>query len=500
MLDVVIGGRPRPRHRGARPGDRRRSSRMRPTPWCWRPAATATCSTSPPTPAAATSPPLAGAPARGALRQSLLHADPPDVHPGERRLPVEAHADVGVAAQRRPRLGAGSAGRPARAGQIPEAERDYYLERKYPSFGNLAPRDIATRAAKEVCDEGRGVGPGRRGVYLDFADAIQRLGEAKIAERYGNLFDMYQRITDENPYQVPMRIYPAVHYTMGGLWVDYNLMSTHPRAARARRGELLRPRRQPARRERPDAGPGRRLLRHPAHASATTSPSAKLAPVGTDHPEFRRVEARGDGRGSSALLGSRRDSAPCDSFHRELGKIMWDKCGMARDRSRAEGGARSAFPRCARSSGATCRCPARGAALNQSLEQAGRVADFLELGELMCRDALEREESCGGHFRAEYQTEDGEAQRDDAQFCYVAAWEWAGEGSRRSGSQGAAARSRTSRLSRAVATNEPATMPCRSRSACGGSAGPAAARRAGRQYDVPGRQPGHVVPRDARRA
>ena len=307
---------------------------------------------------------------------------------------------------------------------IPEAERDYYLERKYPSFGNLAPRDIASRAAKEVCDEGRGVGPGGRGVYLDFAASIQRLGESKIAERYGNLFDMYQRITDENPYKVPMRIYPAVHYTMGGLWVDYNLMSTVPGLHVLGEANFS------------DHGANRlgasALMQGLADGYFVIPltigdylASAKLAPVGTDHPEFKRVEAEVNGR-ISTLLGSKgRRSA--DSFHRELGKIMWEKCGMARSAAGLKE-ALARIPELRAEFWSDVQVPGTGAALNQSLEQAGRVADFLELGELMCRDALEREESCGGHFRVEHQTEDGEAQRDDSRFCYAAAWEWAGEG------------------------------------------------------------------------
>ena len=315
------------------------------------------------------------------------------------------------------------AGDPRAPGDIPEAERDYYLERKYPSFGNLAPRDIASRAAKEVCDEGRGVGPGGRGVYLDFAAAIRRLGEAKIAERYGNLFDMYQRITDENPYKVPMRIYPAVHYTMGGLWVDYNLMSTVPGLHVLGEANFS------------DHGANRlgasALMQGLADGYFVIPltmgdylATAKLAPVGTDHPEFRRVEEEVSGR-IARLLGAK-GRRTADSFHRELGRIMWEKCGMAR----SEAGLKEALariPELREEFWSDVHVPGSGTALNQSLEQAGRVADFLELGELMCRDALEREESCGGHFRVEYQTEDGEARRDDSRFCYVAAWEWAGE-------------------------------------------------------------------------
>jgi succinate dehydrogenase / fumarate reductase flavoprotein subunit len=309
-------------------------------------------------------------------------------------------------------------------GDVPEAERDYYLERKYPSFGNLSPRDIASRAAKEVCDEGRGVGPGGRGVYLDFRDAIQRLGESAIAERYGNLFEMYQRITDENPYRLPMRIYPAPHYTMGGLWVDYNLMSTIPGLHVLGEANFS------------DHGANRlgasALMQGLADGYFVIPitignylASAKLAPVGVDHAEFRRVEEEVRAR-TTRLLGNR-GTRSVDSFHKELGHLMWEKCGMAR----TPGGLSEALaeiPRIRERFWAEVRVPGTGEGLNQSLERAGRVGDFLELAELMCRDALHREESCGGHFRADHQTGDGEAKRDDDRFCYVAAWEWAGEG------------------------------------------------------------------------
>ena len=307
--------------------------------------------------------------------------------------------------------------------EIPEAERDYYLERKYPSFGNLAPRDIASRAAKEVCDEGRGVGPGGLGVYLDFAAAIQRLGAKTIAERYGNLFDMYERITDENPYKVPMRIYPAVHYTMGGLWVDYNLMSTIPGLHVLGEANFS------------DHGANR------LGASALMQGLAdgyfiipvtigdylagtKLGKVTTDAPEFRQAEADVQQRLAALMAG--KGQRTVDSYHRELGRIMWDKCGMARGRPGLEEAIgeiqalREEYWQCV-------NVPGSAAELNQALEKAARVADFFELGELMCRDALHREESCGGHFRVEHQTEDGEAKRDDSRFCYVAAWEWQGE-------------------------------------------------------------------------
>jgi succinate dehydrogenase / fumarate reductase flavoprotein subunit len=309
-------------------------------------------------------------------------------------------------------------------GEVPESERDYYLERKYPSFGNLAPRDIASRAAKEVCDEGRGVGPGGLGVYLDFADAIRRLGEDKIRERYANLFEMYQRITDENPYKLPMRIYPAVHYTMGGLWVDYNLQSTVPGlfvigeanfsdhgANRLGASALMQ-----------GLADGYFIL---PNTIGDYLAGAKADSVDASHPDVAGAEAAVNDRVRKllAIKGKR----TVDSFHRELGKLLWDKCGMAR---RAEGlreaiqripGLREEFWR-------NVNVPGSDAELNQALEKAGRVADFLELGELVCRDALHREESCGGHFREEYQTEDGEARRDDERFAYVAAWEWRGEG------------------------------------------------------------------------
>jgi succinate dehydrogenase / fumarate reductase flavoprotein subunit len=307
---------------------------------------------------------------------------------------------------------------------IPEGERDYYLERKYPSFGNLSPRDIASRAAKEVCDEGRGVGPGGQGVYLDFADAIRRLGRDKISERYGNLFEMYERITGEDPYQVPMRIYPAVHYTMGGLWVDYNLQSTIPGLHVIGEANFS------------DHGANRlgasALMQGLADGyfivPATLGHylgSTRLAPVGTDHAEFKAAEqgVRERTRRLLAVNGTR----SVDSFHRELGRLMWDKCGMARDKAGLEA-ALKRIPELRAEFWKDVRVLGSGESFNQSLEKAGRVADFLEFAELMCLDALHREESCGGHFRTEHQTEDGEAKRDDDRFAYVAAWEYAGEG------------------------------------------------------------------------
>jgi succinate dehydrogenase / fumarate reductase flavoprotein subunit len=306
---------------------------------------------------------------------------------------------------------------------IPEPDRDYYLERKYPSFGNLSPRDIASRAAKEVCDEGRGVGPGGRGVYLDFGDAIKRLGKEKIAERYGNLFEMYERITDENPYELPMRIYPAVHYTMGGLWVDYNLMSTIPGLHVAGEANFS------------DHGANRlgasALMQGLADGyfimPLTVGDylgSNKLEAVKEDMPEVRAtVDAV---RQRTETLLSINGSRTVDSIHRELGKIMWEYCGMARS---AEGlkTALDLIPKLREEFWKDVRVPGTGAELNQSLEKAGRVADFLELGELMCLDALHREESCGGHFRVEHQTADGEALRHDDQFAYAAAWEFTGD-------------------------------------------------------------------------
>jgi succinate dehydrogenase flavoprotein subunit len=307
-----------------------------------------------------------------------------------------------------------------RPDQIPEQERDYYLERKYPSFGNLAPRDIASRAAKEACDQGLGVGETGLGVYLDFADAIRRLGAQTIRDRYGNLFEMYQRITDENPFEAPMRIYPAVHYTMGGLWVDYNLMSTIPGlhvigeanfsdhgANRLGASALMQ-----------GLADGYFVL--PATIGDYLA-SAKPARIDADHSEVRQVEK--DVAENTRRLLAVNGKRTVDSFHRELGKIMWDYCGMARNAI----GLRKALkliPELRAEFWRSVNVPGSDAELNQALEKAGRVADFLELGELMCLDALHREESCGGHFREEYQTADGEALRNDELFAYVAAWEY----------------------------------------------------------------------------
>ena len=306
---------------------------------------------------------------------------------------------------------------------ISENERDYFLERKYPSFGNLAPRDIASRAAKEVCDEGRGVGETGLGVYLDFGDSIQRLGENVVAERYGNLFEMYQRITDENPYKQPMRIYPAVHYTMGGLWVDYNLMSTIPGLHVLGEANFS------------DHGANRlgasALMQGLADGYFVIPltigdylAQATLAPVTADHPEVKAAEEASMKR-MRQLVGIK-GKRSADSFHRDLGKIMWDRCGMARDKA----GLKSAIQDIGtlkEEFWSNVSVPGSHTDLNQALEKANRVADFMELGELMCRDALEREESCGGHFRTEYQTAENEALRNDVDFAHVAAWQYNGE-------------------------------------------------------------------------
>jgi succinate dehydrogenase / fumarate reductase flavoprotein subunit len=305
--------------------------------------------------------------------------------------------------------------------QIPESDRDYFLERKYPSFGNLAPRDIASRAAKEVCDEDRGVGPGGLGVYLDFADAIKRLGEHGIAERYGNLFDMYEKITGENAYRVPMRIYPAVHYTMGGTWVDYNLMSTLPGlfvigeanfsdhgANRLGASALMQ-----------GLADGYFILPYTIGNYFATAKSPKPS---NSHPEFKRAEAEVNERTRKLLSINGRRTVT--SFHRELGKLLWDKCGMTRD----EAGLKELLkriPELRDEFWKDVKVTGETNDLNQDLEAAGRVADFMEFAELMALDALTRRESCGGHFRTEFQA-DGEAQRDDANFAHVAAWECQG--------------------------------------------------------------------------
>lgn len=310
-------------------------------------------------------------------------------------------------------------------GQIPREERDYYLERRYPAFGNLVPRDVASRAAKAICDEGFGVGPGGRGVYLDFADAIERLGRQAIEDRYGNLFEMYQDITGEDPYTVPMRIYPAPHYTMGGLWVDYNLMTTVAGLYAIGEANFS------------DHGANRlgasALMQGLADGYFVLPYTigdylAQHMGEGTPDPEgeaFRRTEAEVHERISRllAVKGSR----SVDSFHRELGAISWNLCGMSRTREGLTE-ALEKIPALRDQYHHDIRVLGDGEELNQSLEKAGRVADFFELAELMCRDALAREESCGTHFREEYQTPDGEALRDDDEYTHVAAWEWTGEG------------------------------------------------------------------------
>ena len=308
--------------------------------------------------------------------------------------------------------------------QIPEDERDYYLERKYPSFGNLVPRDVASRNAKSVCDEGRGVGEQGLGVYLDFSDAIKRLGKQGIRERYGNLFDMYERITGENPYSVPMRIYPAIHYTMGGLWVDYNLMTSVPGLFAVGEANFS------------DHGANRlgasALMQGLAdgyfilpYTIGDYLANTKLEKVDTSHASVLEAEA-GVSQMTRRMLEIR-GKRTVASFHRELGKLLWDDCGMARTKAGLEKALRR-VPELREEFWKSVNVLGGGEELNQALENAGRVADFLEFGELMCLDALQRNESCGGHFREEYQTPDGEALRDDAGYSYVAAWEYGGPG------------------------------------------------------------------------
>ncbi|HUT76811.1 MAG TPA: succinate dehydrogenase (quinone) flavoprotein subunit, partial [Polyangia bacterium] len=310
------------------------------------------------------------------------------------------------------------------AGQIPEEERDYYLERRYPSFGNLVPRDVASRAAKQVCDEGRGVGSTGLGVYLDFTESLGRLGRPAIEEKYGNLFHMYRKITAEDPYQVPMRIFPAVHYTMGGLWVDYDLMSNVPGlyvigeanfsdhgANRLGASALMQ-----------GLADGYFVLPYTIGDFLATAGKSK---VGTDHAEFKGVEEEVTGRIAKLMtIGGARTP---DSFHKQLGKLLWENCGMGRNEAGLKRaleeipGIRDEFRQNLKLAGAAGE-------LNQTLEKAGRIADFLEFAELMVRDALHRAESCGGHFREESRTPEGEAQRKDDQFSYVAAWEHRGDG------------------------------------------------------------------------
>jgi len=311
---------------------------------------------------------------------------------------------------------------PKPPGAIPEADRDYFLERKYPSFGNLAPRDIASRAVKEACDAGRGVGPGGLGVYLDFSDAIQRLGVDTIRERYGNLFDMYERIRGENAYEVPMRTYPAVHYTMGGLWVDYHLMSTLPGlfavgeanfsdhgANRLGASGLMQ-----------GLADGYFILPHTLGHYFATSSQSKPSP---DQACFKAVET--EVRARLARLLAVQGKRTVTSFHRELGLLLWNRCGMARQAAGLQEALRR-IPELREEFWRSVKVPGESGDLNAELERAGQMADYLEFAELLCRDALMRRESCGGHFRTESQAEDGEARRDDARFAFVAAWEYQG--------------------------------------------------------------------------
>jgi succinate dehydrogenase / fumarate reductase flavoprotein subunit len=311
-----------------------------------------------------------------------------------------------------------------KANDIPDHDRDYYLERRYPSFGNLVPRDVASRNAKEVCDEGRGVGPGGHGVYLDFRSAIERLGVDNVRDKYGNLFEIYERITGDDAYQVPMRIYPAPHYTMGGLWVDYHLMSTIPGLFVGGEANFS------------DQGANRlgasalmQGLSDGYWVLPATVPDylakAELPQVDTSHPAFREAEEEIRQRTNALLHVNGKRTV--DSFHRELGRLMWDDCGMARSEESLSR-ALAKIPELRDEFWKNVRVLGAEEELNQSLEKAGRVADFLELGELMCTDARHRRESCGGHFRIESHTSEGEAKRDDANFCYVAAWEYTGPG------------------------------------------------------------------------
>jgi succinate dehydrogenase / fumarate reductase flavoprotein subunit len=310
------------------------------------------------------------------------------------------------------------------AGQIAEEDRDYYLERKYPSFGNLAPRDIASRAAKEQCDDERGVGPGKRGVYLDFADSIKRLGQSTIAERYGNLFEMYEKITDENGYKQPMRIYPAPHYSMGGLWVDYNCMSNVPGlfvlgeanfsvhgANRLGASALMQ-----------GLADGYFVIPYTIAGYLAT---VKPGQIKADHAEFKKSveDVKAD---INKLLSINGKKTPSE-LHRELGKVMWNNVGMARSKESLTE-ALKLIPQIREEFWNNVKVSGSGEEFNQQLENAGRLADFLEFGELLAKDALHREESCGGHFRTEHQYPDGEAMRDDENFCYVGAWEFKGAG------------------------------------------------------------------------
>ena len=310
------------------------------------------------------------------------------------------------------------------ADQIPEAERDYFLERLYPSYGNLAPRDISSRAAKRLVDKGQGIGPLKNGVNLDFAAAIERLGLDVVKERYGNLFEMYERIAGEDPYKTPMRIYPATHYTMGGLWVDYELMTNIPGLYAAGEANFS------------DHGANRlgasALMQGLAdgYFVLPSTISSGLAPLlgktmpGVDHPAFKEAEKQAKER-YSGYLNTKGKRSP-DWFHRELGKIIWNQCGMERTKEGLQQ-ALADLPALYNEFQTDLRVTGTGETTNQTLEKAGRVDDFFQLGMAMCQDALSREESCGAHFRSEYQTPEGEAQRDDEKFCHVAAFEWTGD-------------------------------------------------------------------------
>jgi succinate dehydrogenase / fumarate reductase flavoprotein subunit len=310
------------------------------------------------------------------------------------------------------------------ADQIPEAERDYFLERLYPSYGNLAPRDISSRAAKRLVDKGQGIGPLKNGVNLDFAAAIERLGLDVVKERYGNLFEMYERIAGEDPYKTPMRIYPATHYTMGGLWVDYELMTNIPGLYAAGEANFS------------DHGANRlgasALMQGladgyfvlPSTISSGLAPLLGKAIPGTDHPAFKEAEKQAKDR-FSGYLNTKGKRSP-DWFHRELGKIIWNQCGMERTKEGLQE-ALTDLPALYNEFQTDLRVTGTGETTNQTLEKAGRVDDFFQLGMAMCQDALAREESCGAHFRSEYQTPEGEAQRDDENFCHVAAFEWTGD-------------------------------------------------------------------------
>jgi len=339
------------------------------------------------------------------LREPLLHPDPPESLRNDGRCWAPKKAGDNRA-----------------PGEIPEEDRDYYLERKYPSFGNLAPRDIASRAAKEQCDDSRGVGPGGRGVYLDFADSIKRLGEDTIRSRYGNLFEMYEKITDENAYKVPMRIYPAPHYSMGGLWVDYNCESNVPGlfvlgeanfsvhgANRLGASALMQ-----------GLADGYFVI---PYTIANYLAKIKPGTVKNDHPECKKsVE---DVKSYNNRLLNINGKKTVSEFHRELGKIMWNNVGMARSEESLKDAIKK-IPVLREEFWKNVKVTGSGEELNQQLENAGRVADFLEFGELMAKDALHRNESCGGHFRTEHQMPDGEAKRDDENYCYAAAWEFKG--------------------------------------------------------------------------